>query len=92
MQLCRAFFGNFGKKEYFCRNSKPNQKTMKLFKIFLLCMATFTLLGSATAQERIDVGAELWIEPSQSEAEVENWVKTMADSKMRSARIFLMWN
>lgn len=71
---------------------KPNIKVMKFFKIFLLCMATFTLLGSATAQERIDVGAELWIEPSQSETEVENWVKTMAESKMRSARIFLMWN
>ncbi len=49
-------------------------------------------LTTISAQERIDVGAELWIEPSQTEAEVDGWVKTMADSKMRSARVFLMWN
>ena len=65
---------------------------MRFLKSFLLCIATFACLGSASAQERIDVGAELWIEPSQTEAEVEGWVKIMAESKMRSARIFLMWN
>ena len=64
-------------------------------QIFLSLFALFLVVGgvaTASAQERIDVGAELWIEPSQTEAEVEGWVKTMADSKMRSARAFLMWN
>ena len=59
---------------------------MKFLKTILFCIATVALFGNAAAQRRIDVGAELWIEPSQSEAEVEGWVKTMAESKMRSAR------
>ena len=62
---------------------------------FLSLLALLLVVGgvaTSSAQERIDVGAELWIEPSQTEAEVEGWVKTMADSKMRSARVFLMWN
>ncbi len=61
---------------------------ISLFSL-LLVVGGFT---TASAQERIDVGAELWIEPSQTEAEVEGWVKTMAENKMRSARAFLMWN
>ncbi|MBQ5647692.1 MAG: beta-galactosidase [Alistipes sp.] len=62
---------------------------------FLSLLALLLVVGGVatlSAQERIDVGAELWVEPSQTEAEVESWIKTMADSKMRSARVFLMWN
>ena len=64
-------------------------------QIFLSLFSLLLMVGGLTtvsAQERLDVGAEIWIEPSQTEAEVEGWVKTMADSKMRSARAFLMWN
>ena len=65
---------------------------MKLLKIIMLLVATLVVTVNVTAQRRIDVGAELWVEPSQTEAEVEGWVKRMADNKMRSARVFLMWN
>ena len=58
----------------------------------MLLVATVVVTVNVTAQRRIDVGAELWVEPSQTEAEVEGWVKRMADNKMRSARVFLMWN
>ncbi len=64
-------------------------------QIFLSLFSLLLAVGgvaTASAQERIDVGAEIWIEPSQTEAEVEGWVKTMAESKMHSARAFLMWN
>lgn len=65
---------------------------MKFLKHFLLCLMALTFATEIHAQQRIDVGAELWIEPSQTEAEVESWVKRMAENKMLSARIFLMWN
>ena len=65
---------------------------MKHLRGLLIVVATLLLSGSLNAQRRIDVGAELWIEPSQSEAEIEGWVKRAAENKMLSARIFLMWN
>lgn len=65
---------------------------MKTLRVKLLLVALLLGIASLSAQRRIDVGAEIWIEPSQSEAEVEGWVKRMADNKMFSARIFLMWS
>lgn len=65
---------------------------MKFLKSFLLCIAVFALYGSASAQRHIEVGAEVWIEPGQTDAEVDMWFKRMAENKMHSARIFLMWN
>ena len=65
---------------------------MKLFKTFLLCIATFACFGSASAQRHVEVGAEVWIEPGQTAEEVDMWFKRMAENKMHSARIFLMWN
>ena len=64
-------------------------------QIFLSLFSLFLAVGgvaTSSAQERIDVGAEIWVEPSQTEAELEGWVKRLADNGMRSARIFLMWN
>lgn len=65
---------------------------MKLLKSILVVVVALFVATNAYAQRRIDIGAEIWIEPSQSEAEVEGWVKRMADNKMFSARAFLMWN
>lgn len=64
-------------------------------QIFLSLFSLLLAVGgvaTSSAQERIDVGAEIWVEPSQTEAELEGWVKRLADNGMRSARIFLMWN
>ena len=65
---------------------------MRFLRIVLSIVAALFLATTSFAQRRIDVGAELWIEPSQSEAEIEGWVKRAAENKMLSARIFLMWN
>ena len=65
---------------------------MRFLKSFLLCIATLACLGNASAQRHIEVGAEVWIEPGQTTEEVDMWFKRMAENKMHSARIFLMWN
>lgn len=65
---------------------------MRLYKILLLCIATLAIAHETFAQRRIEVGAEVWIEPEQTPEELDMWFKRMADCKMRSARIFLMWN
>ena len=65
---------------------------MRFFKIFLLCIATFACFGGVSAQRHIEVGAEVWIEPGQTDEEIDMWFRRMAENKMHSARIFLMWN
>ena len=45
---------------------------MKHFKTLLLLLVALVISIDVVAQRRIDVGAELWIEPSQTEAEVEH--------------------
>ena len=65
---------------------------MRFFKYFLLALAALTFVTEAQAQRRIEVGAEVWLEPEQTPEEIDMWFRRMADCKMRSARIFLMWN
>lgn len=60
-------------------------KTCLTALLALLCTAGFS-------QKRIDVGAEIWIEPGQSREDIDGWFRLAADNKMLSARLFLMWN
>lgn len=60
-----------------------------LFLVLAICVQPF---GVAHAQERIDVGAEIWIEPGQTPAQIDGWFRLAADNGMRSARLFMMWN
>lgn len=38
------------------------------------------------------IGAQVWIEPGQTGAEVDRWFKILSDHQMSCARLFLMWN
>ena len=65
---------------------------MRCLKIFLIATATLAVVSESLAQRHINVGAEVWIEPNQTPEEIDMWFKRMSDNKMRSARVFLMWN
>ncbi|MBE6197235.1 MAG: hypothetical protein E7141_01000 [Rikenellaceae bacterium] len=65
---------------------------MKILRVLFLAFITLFTFENTFAQRRIDVGAEVWIEPGQTPEELDMWFSRMADNKMRSARIFLMWN
>ena len=65
---------------------------MRFLKIFLIATATLAVVSESLAQRHINVGAEVWIEPNQTPEEIDMWFKRMSDNKMRSARVFLMWN
>ena len=65
---------------------------MKFLKAILLSVFALAFAVETNAQRHIEVGAEVWIEPGQTDAEIDMWFKRMADNKMHSARIFLMWN
>ena len=65
---------------------------MKLFKTIFLLIFALVFVAETNAQRHIEVGAEVWIEPGQTTEEVDIWFRRMAENKMHSARIFLMWN
>lgn len=60
------------------------KRTISLF------ITTLSLSVSVIAQERINVGAEIWIEPGQTEQQIDNWFSLAAQNGMKSARLFLM--
>ena len=47
---------------------------------------------SSGAQERIDVGAEIWIEPGQTQTQIDDWFRLACENRMFSVRLFMMWN
>ena len=38
------------------------------------------------------IGAQVWIEPGQTMAEIDYWFKILAEHHMPCARLWLMWN
>jgi beta-galactosidase len=54
---------------------------------FSLIPATLT-----PARERPLLGAQVWIEPGQTSAEIDGWFRQLADSHMPVARLFVMWS
>ena len=61
-------------------------------RILCLFVSALCLMTGVYAQEHIDVGAEIWIEPRQTERQIDNWFSLAAENGMKSVRIFLMWN
>lgn len=66
----------------------------KLAGMLLVSMMSITaLLGTTPAYsaDRPLLGAEIWIEPGQTPAQIDTWFRDLADSHMPVARLFLMW-
>lgn len=70
-------------------HTKHASTTLHLLAMLLVCMLS---LSKATAQDRINIGAEIWIEPGQTQQQIDTWFKLSSDNNMRSARLFIMWN
>jgi len=47
---------------------------------------------STIANERPLIGAQIWIEPGQTPAQIDRWFKLLAEYQMPVTRIFLSWN
>lgn len=50
-----------------------------------------TLASSVAVAELPQIGAQIWIEPGQTPAEIDGWFRQLAEAKMPVARIFMMW-
>ena len=60
-------------------------------KIFFLLF--FVCLFSAGSYAQLpQMGAEVWIEPGQTNKQIDEYFRLMAEYKMTTARLFIMWN
>lgn len=46
----------------------------------------------AHAAERPQLGAQIWIEPGQTDQQIDGWFHQLADAQMPVARLFMMWS
>ncbi len=58
----------------------------------VLSLAFWSVGGTVHAADRPLLGAQIWIEPGQTDAEIDGWFHQLAQSKMPVARIFVMWS
>jgi len=65
---------------------------MKLFFKLTVGFLLLNLIAKAQTNSLPIFGAQIWIEPGQTQKQIEQWVKTLADAQMPIARIFVQWN
>lgn len=46
----------------------------------------------ARAAERPQLGAQIWIEPGQTDKQIDGWFHQLAEAQMPVARLFMMWS
>ncbi|MCS7004603.1 MAG: beta-galactosidase [Cytophagales bacterium] len=59
-----------------------------------LWMIHFQLIGQIMGQTHHfpTFGAQIWIEPGQTQSQIQHWIKTLSEAKMPVVRIFIQWN
>ena len=69
-----------------------DSKTPNLSGMQLIFVALALLLSTLTgAAETPLIGAQIWIEPGQTPAQIDGWFRQLRDAHMPVARLFLMW-
>lgn len=67
-------------------------KKYKIFRpLFLVVIIFLCSMHAILAQQKHSLGTEIWIEPGQSEQDIDNWCRITAESGMKDVRIFMMW-
>ncbi|MBN1559254.1 hypothetical protein JW998_03345 [candidate division KSB1 bacterium] len=61
---------------------------MNKFVIYIILLA----LPCALFAGMPSIGAQIWIEPGQTEAEIDGWFMTLANLQMPITRLFILWN
>jgi beta-galactosidase len=69
--------------------ARPN--TWHRFVRFFVAALLIAFATSVNATEPPQLGAQIWIEPGQSKAQIDGYFRQLADARMPVARLFLMW-
>jgi beta-galactosidase len=74
-------------------NSSTSSSMRQVTRV-LVCAIMLALLdgtGATHAQARPQLGAQIWIEPGQTPAEIDAWFAQLESAHMPVARLFMMW-
>lgn len=58
----------------------------------ILVAILFLICSAETWAQRPQIGAQVWIEPGQTPAQIDQWFHDLARMDMPVARLFLMWD
>jgi len=62
-------------------------------KLNRFCTLALLMVSVAFIQAQTPlIGAEVWIEPGQTSAQIDGWFRALAEEHMPVARIFVMWS
>lgn len=64
------------------------KKCKRLFILLTACLLNIT----TTFAQLPEIGGEVWIEPGQTKEQIDTFFRIMKESKMTTARMFIMWN
>ncbi len=64
---------------------------MKIKKTNLVCIAILLLASNLFAQVP-QFGGQVWVEPGQTEKQIDDVFRLMKDNHLQVARLFIMWN
>jgi beta-galactosidase len=62
---------------------------MKEIVFLIVLLVAITICNAQTLPE---IGAQVWIEPGDSDEQIDGWFKTLAENDMKTGRLFIMWN
>lgn len=65
-------------------------KKLPVAVLFLLLILVLSV--NVFGSDRPLIGAQIWIEPGQTEAEIDSWFRSLAEQNMPVTRLFIMWN
>ena len=66
---------------------------MKTRFLYGLVFVILAVLSGLTGQAAVPLlGAQVWIEPGQTPAEIDGWFRQLEEEQMPVARIFVMWS
>jgi beta-galactosidase len=67
--------------------------SLRKYLLFLPVVFGFMCaVASVCAAERPQLGAQIWIEPGQTDKQIDDWFHQLADAQMPVARLFMMWS
>lgn len=58
----------------------------------ILCCTVLFLCGSLRTEEIPTLGAQIWIEPGQTQKDIVRWFKILSELHMPMTRLFIMWD
>jgi len=61
-------------------------------KVLFIVLFAGVLISTKVLPQTPELGAQVWIEPGNTDEEIDSWFRMLAEQEMPVARFFIMWN